>query len=227
MARVSLKKIYSDKNGAARALTNWLDAMKARVAVQDVSGEWLTGNALDGDKCAIEHRGETLGWVFGSDAERIGALLSAIAAKEADRIALADEVLDKYREINLLYNLTEKLAATIDLTQVANIVLAESSRLIRAAAGEIILRDELGATTRIAAFGTFPSNTSETGERIATKTLDTGKGEIVNADAEANAPASFLCAPLKAKDRVLGVILLAHETTTTYTAGDLKLLTTL
>jgi len=224
MARIKLKKLFADKNGAARALSNWLGATNARVAIQDVSGEWLTDSALDGLKCAIELGGETLGWVVGADAERVAALMTAIAANEAEKIALADEVLDKYREINLLYNLTEKLAATIELTQVASIALTESSRLIRAAAGEIILRDELGARLRVAAFGAFPSNASEPGERIATRVLETGKSEIVNA--ETGAPASFLCAPLKAQDRALGVILLVHESAIPYTAADLKLLTT-
>lgn len=225
MARLKLKKLFSDKKGAARALSNWLGATEGtRVAIQDASGEMLLGAALSGEKCAIELEGETLGWVTGTDAEQVAALLEAMAAKEAEKIMLADEVLDKYREINLLYNLTEKLAATIELTQVASIALTESSRLIHAVAGELILRDELGATSRIAAFGTFSSTWSEPGERIATQVLESGKGEIVNA--ESGAPASFLCAPLKAKDHALGVILLAREAATIYTAADLKLLTT-
>jgi transcriptional regulator with GAF, ATPase, and Fis domain len=225
VARLKLKKLFSTKNGAARALTDWLSASGvAQIAVQDVSGEWLIGGPLNGPKRPIEQGGETLGWVVGPDAEHLAVIISAVAAKEAEKIALADEVLDKYREINLLYNLTEKLAATIELTQVANTALAESSRLIHAAAGEIILRDESGATTQVAVFGTFASDSSKTGERIAAKVIEAGKGEIVNA--ELGTPASFLSAPLKAKDRVLGAILLAHESATTYTAADLKLLAT-
>jgi transcriptional regulator with GAF, ATPase, and Fis domain len=226
MARLKLKKLFADKNGAARALSNWLGSTNARMAIQDAGGEMLIGTALAGEKCAIELNGETLGWVAGDAAERVAALISAIAAKEAEKIALADEVLDKYREINLLYNLTEKLAATIELTQVASIALTESSRLIRAVAGKVILRDEMGTQHPAAAFGTFPSNSSEPGERIANKTIETGKGEIVNADAGANASASFLCAPLKAQDRAIGAILLAREAQATYTAADLKLLAT-
>lgn len=226
MARFKLKKLFAEKNGAARALSNWLSAMNLSIAIQDASGEMLMGTAVSGEKCAIDLNGETLGWAMGKDAEPIAALVSAIAAKETEKIALAAEVLDKYREINLLYNLTEKLAATIELTQVASIALTESSRLIHAVAGEIILRDEAGEKYSIAAFGTFPSDAIEPRERIAIKTIETSKGEIVNADSEANTSASFLCAPLKTKDRAIGVILLVREAQEIYTAADLKLLTT-
>lgn len=225
MARLRLKKLFSAKNGAALALAAWLThGGRSRVAIQDASGEWLIGVGTTEPRCAIEQGGDILGWVYGQDAAPIAAVISAIATKESEQIALAAEVLDKYREINLLYNLTEKLAATIDLTQVGSTALAESSRLIHAAAGKIILRSESVAPTQIAAFGTFPKDSFAAGEQIAARIMEKGKGEIVNADF--GAPASFLSAPLKSKDRVLGVILLASESAANYTAADLKLLTT-
>lgn len=221
MSRIKLKKLFSKKNGVGSALGALLDSTRPRSGIQDANGDWLYGKARSNSrKAAIEYQGETLGWVVGKDAARVAALVAAIAGKEAEKIALAGEVLDKYREINLLYKLSEKLAATLDLNTLANIALTESSRSIRAQAGKIVLRDDAQI---IAAFGDeFLGMASEPADRIATKTMETGTGEIVNA--ESGLPASFLCAPLKSKDQVIGVILLVKEPTQSYNAADLKLL---
>lgn len=223
MSSIKLRKLFSDKNGIAPALVSLLDMMNPRPGIQDANGSWLYG-APDShsQKAEIEHGGETLGWVVGKDAPRVAALMTAIAAKEAEKIALADEVLEKYRELNLLYNLSEKLATTLDLNAVAEIALMESSRLIHSAAGKIIMSDSM---QDVAAFGGELLGMTPTAmQHVAAKARETGKGEIVNAPA--GALASFLVAPLKAKDRVIGVMVLARESAQTYQAEDLKLLAT-
>ncbi len=223
MSRIKLKKLFSDKSGIAPALVGLLDGINWRVGIQDVNGTRLTSEPdSHSQKAAIELGGETLGWVVGENAPGIAALVAAIAAKEAEKIALADEVLEKYRELNLLYNLSEKLATTLDLNTVAEIALTESSRLIRSAAGRLVLCEGM---QDVAAFGDeLLRTTAEIMEHLAAKTLETGKGEIVNA--EAGAPGSLLSAPLKAKDRVIGMIILAREPTQTYKAEEFKLLAT-
>jgi transcriptional regulator with GAF, ATPase, and Fis domain len=223
MPRVKLKKLFAQKHSLVPALAALLDAMNPRLAIQDIDGSWLYG-APDShaQKAAIEMGSEMLGWVVGENARPIAALISAIAAKEAEKIALADEVLEKYRELNLLYNLSDKLGTTFDLSAVTQIALTESSRLIRSPAGKITLCENMQSA---AAFGDqFLATTSELMERTAARTSDTGKGEIVNA--EGGAAASVLSAPLKAQDRVIGVIVLAREPTQTFTAEEFKLLAT-
>ncbi len=223
MARVKLKKLFSQKNSLVPALAALLDVMNPRLAIQGIDGSWLYGTPNShAPKVAIEMGSETLGWVTGENARHIAALIAAIAAKEAEKIALADEVLEKYRELNLLYNLSDKLATTLDLSAVAKIALTESSRLIRSPAGKIILCENVQS---VATFGDqLLATTFELMERTAARTSDTGKGEIVNA--EDGAAASLLSAPLKAQDRVIGVIVLAREPTQTFTAEEFKLLAT-
>jgi GAF domain-containing protein len=74
------------------------------------------------------------------------------------------------------------------------------------------------------------------GEGIIGVVAQNGKAEIVNevsadarykSDQGLTASSSLVCAPLKAKGHVLGVIVLVSETAITYTAKDLKLLNTL
>lgn len=223
MTRIKLKKLFSQKNSVAPALAVLLDVINPRPGIQDNDGTWLYGGPYSqSQKAAIEQGGETLGWVVGENAQHVAALVAAIAAKEAEKIALADEVLEKYRELNLLYNLSEKLATTLDLKAVAEIALTESSRLIRSAAGKIILCENMQDVTLFGA--ELLARTSEPIDNIVARTLETGKGDIVNA--EAGVAASLLSAPLKSQDRVIGMIVLARASPQSYTAEDFKLLAT-
>jgi transcriptional regulator with GAF, ATPase, and Fis domain len=218
MARVKLKRILSDRNTFA---ASFLKSLDTEIAIQDAGGGWIMGSVRDDGRCAIVLNGEILGWAFGPSSTRAATIITELAAKEAERIALADEVLEKYREINLLYQLSEKLAATMELSEVALIALTESARLIPSAAGELVLRDEQAGRSRAAAFGVFPDASADHGALMVARALETSKGEIMNQPI-----AAFVVAPLKSKDRVIGGILLVNEPGTTYAAGDLKLLTT-
>ena len=59
-----------------------------------------------------------------------------------ERKALGAEVLHLYREINLIYSFSEKLAALLDLERVAQLTLQQARQLIVATDGVIMLLDE-------------------------------------------------------------------------------------
>jgi GAF domain-containing protein len=203
------------------------------------------GNALFGvphpshtQKHPIELEGEIIGFVMGgSQAAPLAALLAQLAAKEVEKKLLANEVLGLYREVNLLYNLSEKLAASLELRPVAQLALSQAQTLIKATDGLVMLFDETSHKLEsVAAFG----NTSEISSQFACVDLiidvvaQSGKAEIVNdvrADpryGECESPiSSLVCAPLKVNQQVIGVIVLFSATPVLYTAADLKLLNTL
>jgi hypothetical protein len=63
-------------------------------------------------------------------------------------------VLQLYREVNLIYSFSEKLAALLDLDRVAHLTLQEARHLIVATDGAILLLDEeTGMLTPVAVFG--------------------------------------------------------------------------
>ena len=101
------------------------------------------------------HGDADLGWVSGPDACRaVAALLDHLVAKEVERKALGAEVLHLYREINLIYSFSEKLAALLDLERVASLTLQQARQLIVATDGVIMLLDEeTGVLTTVAGFG--------------------------------------------------------------------------
>jgi GAF domain-containing protein len=62
--------------------------------------------------------------------------------RELERRALAREALDKYRELNLLYDVSEKIGASLDVGEVAGVAINEARRLIKRGVGVVLVLDE-------------------------------------------------------------------------------------
>ena len=89
--------------------------------------------------------GTPLGWVSGpAGAQAVATLLDHLVTKEVERKALGAEVLHLYREINLIYSFSEKLAALLDVERVAALTLQEARHLIVATDGVVLLLDDDG-----------------------------------------------------------------------------------
>jgi signal transduction histidine kinase len=236
MVKISLKKIASKKEGLS-LLQEILEIIETPIAIQDASGEIILGNdSKNGfNKYPVELSGEAIGWVTGErKASVVASLLSCLANKELEKKTLAHELLDKYREITLLHDISTKITASLDLKEVTKLVIDEVRRLIEGTSGAVLL---LNAKTQkleiISVFGDgcHPKATLRVGEGIVGSVVLTGKGEIVNdvlSDprfVEREAPiSSLICVPLKTKDRGIGVIEISSSCPENYTAKDLKLL---
>ncbi len=238
MARISLKQIVGEQNGLRPVVAALERALGSPVAVEDLAGGPLLGTANGGERFAVKHDGKDLGWVSGPQgAEAMADLLRFLADKESERKALGSEVLHLYREVNLIYSFSEKLAALLDLERVAQLTLQEARHLIVATDGAILLLDDqTGALTAAAAFGDeLPGLSGFTrGTGIAGTVAATGVGEIVNDvmgdPRRINAVIdvrSLVCAPLKVGEKVIGVMMLASTLPMAYEARELKLLNTL
>ena len=92
-------------------------------------------------------------------------------------------MLHLYREINLIYSFSEKLAALLDLERVAALTLQEARHLIVATDGVVMLLDEAtGALTSVAGFGDELTALDgfRRGDGIIGGVAASGIGEIVN-----------------------------------------------
>jgi GAF domain-containing protein len=155
----------------------------------------------------------------------------AVASK-----SLARETLERYREINLLYEVHETIGASLELDVVVRRMLEESIRIIKADGGSVLLVDDL--TDRLVARDSAGFNIAEAertliDQALSDKVMSTGKPSVLNdlepyvlpeaaKDAQLSA---LLSAPLKSRERVLGVITLGRtRADAEFTAGDLKLL---
>jgi transcriptional regulator with GAF, ATPase, and Fis domain len=242
MTKIKLKRLLSKRRKTAIILRNLAEANNVSFAIEDAEGQVLLGASGDArlTKFPITLEGTLLGWLIGPEqAAPIADLIGYLAEKEAEKDTLADGTLDHYRELNLLYNLAEKLATSLELAAVAQTALDEAGRLITATGGYVMLLDEAqGIIHTVTTFGQVVQSPGKIkpGQGIIGQIAQIGKGEIIN-DVQADTRyepdeiyssiSSLVCAPLTANDRVLGLLVLVGEHAVTYTAKDLKLLNTL
>jgi GAF domain-containing protein len=235
---VNLRRLLTQKRRlVSELLLEASLAMQTGICVQDVGGAVLLGDLpyADYQQYAIQSGGETIGWVLGGNgSQALARWLAYLCDQAAEIDALADEALHRYREVNLLYNLSGKLTASLEPKYVCTLALDETRRLIQSSAGGIMLMDSLGLTLDLAAgFGLLPAKVT-LGEGLIGACAQTSKAELVNgisADPRhypaESAFGALLCAPLETHGHLLGILVLANDSPDSYTAGDLKLLSTM
>jgi signal transduction histidine kinase len=237
----TLKKLYGKKE-IRSAIEGCVTAVDSPLALMDTGGAVIVGD-LDANfsKYPVVVNGELIGWVCGGEKVcAIASMISCLATQEVEKKALAREVLGKYRELTLLYNISEKIIGSLDIKEIATIVLEEAQRGIKASSGAVMLWEEgSDRLESIQAFGPAGGCFSELGATatLVNRAVETGRGEIVNdilweLDPESglNKPpgvASVMCVPLKTKEKVIGAIAIGNRESLGYTAEDLKLLTAL
>jgi len=162
--------------------------------------------------------------------------LETLATQAAAKRAIAQETLDRYREINVLYDIGETLGACVELDEVCRLVLDESMKLTDSLRGGVMLVDPnstetlLGPVNLTLAASVSPDRLSgsvlEQALFIATQVIHEGKPQIVNDfQPEGLGRMPIVCAPLRFQENTLGVILLVEKTNQgDFTAADEKLL---
>jgi serine phosphatase RsbU (regulator of sigma subunit) len=242
MSSLSLKALLRAKSNDAPAVASLMAALDGPLAIEDASGKLLMGVPVNGAaRVPVVCGGMELGCVAGppTSAEALGSLLTRLAAREAERHALGAEVLHLYREIHLIDQLSEDLTALLDVSAVGKSALTQARRLIAASSGGVLVREKTeSALHYCAGFGdesAFPAVDSE----YVLSVLERGVSEIVNVGEMVHglsagpggwaAPSfrSLLFAPLRAKQRTVGLIILMNDAGDPYAAADLKLLNTI
>ncbi len=158
--------------------------------------------------------------------------------------SLSSEILNKYEELNLLYELSEEIASVFDTKEICEIVLRKALNVIGAEKASILLWDPGRERLRVmASFGlpdeidrelegdhdggvcgyVFRHGKPLLVEDVADlpEGMSQGKGGY-RTDSFLSVP--LLASPLKVKEKVIGVINLADKPgEKAYHAGDLKL----
>ncbi|HTP88774.1 MAG TPA: GAF domain-containing SpoIIE family protein phosphatase [Bryobacteraceae bacterium] len=242
MARLTLRTLLGAKSGALAPLSALLASLEGPFAIENADGNVLLGTTSPGStRIEVVHADSVLGTVSGprAGAEAVAAMLIHLADKEAERRALAGEVLHLYREVHLIEHLSEELTALLDVSAVSRAALDQIRRMIAASSGGILVRENAGAPLRyVADFGDAEA-LPEPASAYAVSVLERGVPEIVNVAemfAGAGSPAgatgtaaslrSLIFAPMRAKQQTVGMIVLANDTGDPYKAADLQLLNT-
>jgi len=237
--RIHLKKLVSKKD--VQALINNLSSPdETGFIITDEKGRTLIGGAPQevSEKYPVEAADEIIGWVAGKkNAQVVASFLSCLSGIEHEKKTLACDTLEKYKEITMLYDIAGKIAACLDIDEVAQLVIAEAMRMIKADNVTLLMIDEQSGDLDIlntVGNELYPSAGLKMGVGIAGNVALTGMAEIVNdvvADPRfvkgINTIHSMICAPLKIKDKTIGVMNISSSEMHNYTAEDLKLATTL
>lgn len=236
-----LRRLIVRHRHVAPMLSVLLAGTDARVTITDLDGEVILdrqAGAAPGDAPVERHpitiEGTTVGWVEGPrPAGSIASVLAYAAARETDKRSLAREALDRYRELNLIYDLADQIGAVLETDAIAAVAAAEASRLPSGGSGFVLLLDEDGArlTARpAAADGPHPFTEHEPAFGIIGAVL-AGDPEIVNdvpADPRATEAergfASLVAAPLRVRGERIGVIGTISRDPIEFHASDLRLL---
>ncbi|MBP0019302.1 MAG: GAF domain-containing protein [Cyanobacteria bacterium SBLK] len=237
MSKLCLKRLLAKKE-TQQLIEKTIAAIASPLAIIDCEGNLLMGDdspkLILQEKYPVQTRDITLGWVKGNEkAEAIANLLGYLSEREQERRELARETLDRYKEINLLYSISDKLTSQLKLEEVAQLVLDEAKRLISATSGWVMLLEEEEGLRKIAAFGEEGEDCNLERE-VTNLLLDTGKGEIFNGiDRDIHHLInrdrlnSLIGVPLKGREKILGAIVIGSDRDKYYTAAELKLLNAL
>ncbi len=224
MEPAELRRLIVRHRHVAPMLSVLLAGTDARVTITDSEGGVVLDRQVGGapadapvERHPITVEGRTVGWVEGPrPSGAVAAVLSYACARETDKRALAREALDRYRELSLIYDLSETIGATLEVDAVAAVAVEEAGRLPGGGEGFLVLRDG-------------PDRDRLDGGILGA--VLAGDAEIVNdvagdprASEAERGTASLVAAPLKVRGERIGVIGTASTSPVEYRASDLKVL---
>ncbi|WP_348264309.1 SpoIIE family protein phosphatase [Telmatobacter sp. DSM 110680] len=246
MPSVTLKALLNPRSGSFPAFRTLWETMGDGTCIFDTAGKVYFGEqtaAADEHKTPIEVGDTNIGFVTGPSAaaNALAQMLAHLAARESEGRSLASEVLHLYREVHLIEQLSEQLAALLNLSSVSQSALAQAQRLIHATSGCILVTEKADGPLYLAAsFGPTGADGIENpgplgiNSLFAASVLERGIAEIVN-DCASDTRAlgserelkALICAPLRSGQRSVGIIALATSSSSSYSTADLKLLNTI
>jgi serine phosphatase RsbU (regulator of sigma subunit) len=234
MKRIKLKKLLKPET---KVLIKKLTAFShSPVRILDADGRLLLDNNISDPSISspISLNGYILGHVQGEPLGLVIAdMLSQMAQKEFEKKTIARETLAVYKEINMLYNLSEKMTVSLEVTEMVRLIAQEAYRLIHCDHASVMLYNQKANLLEIETVeGDCCSGEMHLapGEGLAGHIFLSGKGEIINDTAsdfrfvKGLLPIrSMLCVPLKTQKEVIGVINLSTQKPSRFDASDLKL----
>ncbi|NJM63427.1 MAG: GAF domain-containing protein [Oscillatoriales cyanobacterium RU_3_3] len=239
MVRINLKKLIS-KIDLRAVVEGAIAALDTPISIRNVEGDILVGKEtnIPSNTYPIYLNGEAIGYVTGNEkAAFIADTIAYAASADFDKRILAVDTLDKYEEVNFLYDFSGKIAAALGVSEVCQLVVTEAKKLIDATNVSVMLLNiKTGKLEVISARGKEYNRKTEIGPNIgiAGHVLVSGNAEIVN-DVQSdrryvpgeNEISSLICAPLTTQNGTIGVINLSNSEPVHYTSQDLKLFTAL
>ncbi|MCM5570421.1 purine/pyrimidine permease [Burkholderiaceae bacterium FT117] len=222
------------KPGLAAHLEAELARLGPGHAVTDPGGQVVVGDRgeLAAECHEVSAGGRLVARVHGPRSGELAGLLRVLAAQDDEAGALARESLDRYKEVTMLYSLSEKIIGATDPGEVAQVLCEEVARFLRCDSTTVLLLNpETNRLETVAGRGDpfHDRATRDIEDDIIASVLRSGVGEIVNdvsADSRSlaarNVLQSIVCSPLRSHDRVFGVLVAGMRARREFSAGELQ-----
>ncbi|BAY33321.1 two-component sensor histidine kinase [Nostoc carneum NIES-2107] len=239
MTPINFRKLVTQKEFLA--ILNHLEReMGTTICIEDIKGTALIGIKSDASlsRYPVLLLEEVIGWVVGDQkAASIATLISYLAQQQSEKKSLAKELLEKYQEIDLFQDLSTQVTASLDVQEIARLVIEEARTCIPSSCGAILWLDDKTSWLKILwEYGELSSWSEplKLGQGIIGTILRSRKGEILNnlladprfVEMEPKV-SSLICVPLLSKKQLTGAIVMCNQSHTTYSTKDWKLLSIL
>lgn len=218
----------------AEYLASELTRLGPRHALTDPQGRAVVGDPieLDGEHQVVTMDGHPVARVYGPRAGELARLLRVLFEQDAETGALARESLDRYKEVTMLYSVSEKIIGATDPGEIAQVLCEEVARFLRCDSASVLLLNPETNRLETAAGRGDPFHdraTRDVADDIVASVLQSGVGEIVNevssdsrSLAARNRLQSIICSPLRSHDRVFGVLVAGMRARREFNAGELQ-----
>jgi len=238
MTLINFRKLATQKE-VLKILTHLESEMGTSICIEDIDSKPLIGvnSESKASRYPVKLLENVIGWVIGDQKTvPIALLLSYMAQQQYEKRSLANELLEKYKEIDILHDISTQVTTSLDLRELAQLVLEEARKLIQSTNGSIMLLNSTGRLEILWEYGQIChlDEPRILGQGIVGVILQSGRGEIVNDvfcdprfTHSQTSIRSLICVPLKTTRQVIGAIAISSQTPTTYSTQDLKLLTML
>ena len=151
--------------------------------------------------------------------------------------ALSEEIIDRYREIGLIHNLSTQLAGLEDIEHVYQVILEQTLEIVEADRGYIFKLDKTSDSLRVVHCLPEPDSIIyrpiRIGQGIIGEVAETGDSTLMerngspiwSTEAKSTLSPPLMCCALHINQEVLGVIAVTREATKReFASGDLKIL---
>jgi class 3 adenylate cyclase len=236
-----IKKMLADKNFLSMVREMAL-LSSSPVAIVDAHGAFIFGKEGEYlEDHPIVSSGATIAVVKGAkEAELIAKILTRmvdyeglICLKQIEVTRVVGAAEEEHKRLGILSEIAQTMGEKSDVAEIAKLAVAGAGKFIKSTSASImLLNKDTGLLNILSAAGQeyHPKITLRPGEGIAGSVFKSGKSELVNnvsLDARyiegAKSANAIMCAPLKAKDKVLGVFNVSNETNINFSQQDLQM----
>ena len=240
MIKIKLKSVVNKSESTVAFLDALCAQTNEHLVVRDNRNKILYGNPdmVSSESVAIDFDDDVLGFVQGgNNVMRLAKnAIEVWLEKEKENKVIGREVLDLYREVNLIYKFTEQLADRIDPGSIGELALNEVSRIMRMERGAVLLQsgdsNDYVILSEIGESENFFNGESD--QNGIAEFLNRENPELFSREdiltrfrSYPDQYGTLIFAPLKVKNRILGIIYLIGNLDQEFRAADLKLLTTI